>query len=129
MSQTVTMICSNTTIKVRSTTRDRLAKLGTKAHTYHMIIIEMLDQLEVERHQKCNDPYDFIVKFKKNGKVYTKYIEIKSGNATLSKREKEFQAAHPHSYKIVRCDADSDFYKFKEEFRSLFSLRDWKEFF
>jgi hypothetical protein len=53
MSQTVTtcekfVSCSNTTIKVRSTTRDRLAKLGTKAHTYDMIIVELLDQLEVE---------------------------------------------------------------------------------
>jgi len=53
MSQTVTPCetypsCSNTTIKVRSTTRDRLAKLGTKAHTYDMIIVDLLDQLEVE---------------------------------------------------------------------------------
>jgi len=47
MSQTVS-VCSDTTIKVRSTTRDRLAKLGTKAHTYDMIIVELLDQLEVE---------------------------------------------------------------------------------
>ena len=52
MSQTVTMICSNTPIKVRSTTRDRLAKLGTKAHTYDMIIVELLDQLEVDTMQR-----------------------------------------------------------------------------
>ena len=83
---------------------------------------------KVERHQKHNDPYDFIIKFKKNGKVYKKYIEIKSGNATLSKREKEFQAKHPRSYIIQRCSANSDFHKAKEELRSLFSLRDWKEF-
>ena len=83
---------------------------------------------KVERHQRHNDPYDFIVKIKKNGKVYTKYIEIKSGNADLSKREKEFQAKHPRSYIIQRHSADSDFHKAKEELRSLFSLRDWKEF-
>ena len=79
----------------------------------------------IERHQKHNDPYDFIVKIKKNGKVYTKYIEIKSGNAKLSKREKEFQAKHPRSYIIQRHSADSDFHKLKEEVRSLFSARDW----
>ena len=48
MPQIIVECCSNTTIKVRSTTRDRLAKLGTKAHTYDMIIVELLDQLEVE---------------------------------------------------------------------------------
>jgi hypothetical protein len=85
-------------------------------------------ECKVERHQKHNDPYDFIVKIKKNGKVYTKYIEIKSGNAQLSKREKEFQAKHPRSYIVQRYSADSDFHKVKEELRSLFSLRDWKEF-
>ncbi len=82
-------------------------------------------ECKVERHQKHNDPYDFIVKIKKNGRVYTKYIEIKSGNATLSKREKEFQAKHPRSYIIERHSADSDFHKLKEEVRSLFSARDW----
>jgi len=48
MPQIIVECCSNTTIKVRSTTRDRLAKLGTKTHTYDMIIVELLDQLEVE---------------------------------------------------------------------------------
>jgi hypothetical protein len=38
----------DTTIKVKNTTRDRLAKLGTKAHTYDLIIVELLDSLEVE---------------------------------------------------------------------------------
>jgi hypothetical protein len=33
----------DTTIKVRNTTRDRLAKLGTKAHTYDLLIVELLD--------------------------------------------------------------------------------------
>ena len=80
---------------------------------------------KVERHQRHNDPYDFIVKIKKNGKVYTKYIEIKSGNATLSKREKEFQAKHPRSYIVKTFPADSEFHDFKEEIRSLFSKRDW----
>ena len=85
-------------------------------------------ECKVEPHQRHNDPYDFIVKFKKNGRVYTKYIEIKSGNADLSKREKEFQAKHPRSYIVKNYGADSDFHKAKEELRSLFSLRDWKEF-
>ena len=80
---------------------------------------------KVEPHQRHNDPYDFIVKIKKNGRIYTKYIEIKSGNAQLSKREKEFQAKHPRSYIIQRHSADSDFHKVKEEIRSLFSKRDW----
>jgi hypothetical protein len=77
---------------------------------------------KVERHQRHNDPYDFIVKIKKNGKVYTKYIEIKSGNATLSKREKEFQAKHPRSYIIQRHSADSDFHKLKEELKSWYKF-------
>ena len=38
----------DTTIKVRNTTRDRLAKLGRKDQTYDMIIVDLLDQLEVE---------------------------------------------------------------------------------
>ena len=33
----------DTTIKVKNTTRDRLAKLGTKAHTYDLIIVELLN--------------------------------------------------------------------------------------
>jgi hypothetical protein len=82
---------------------------------------------KVERHQKHNDPYDFIIKFKKNGKVYKKYIEIKSGNATLSKREKEFQAKHPRSYIIQRFSADSEFHDFKEDIRAAFSARGWYE--
>ena len=79
-------------------------------------------ECKVERHQKHNDPYDFIVKIKKNGRVYTKYIEIKSGNATLSKREKEFQAKHPRSYIIQRHSADSDFHKLKEELKSWYKF-------
>ena len=82
-------------------------------------------ECKVEPHQRHNDPYDFIVKIKKNGSVYTKYIEIKSGKSDLSKREKEFQAKHPRSYIIQRHSADSDFHKVKEEIRSLFSKRDW----
>ena len=38
----------DTTIKVRNTTRDRLAKLGRKDQTYDMIIVDLLDQLKVE---------------------------------------------------------------------------------
>ena len=38
----------DTTLKVKNSTRDRLAKRGTKAQTYDMIIVELLDQLEVE---------------------------------------------------------------------------------
>ena len=47
-------------------------------------------ECKVEPHQRHNDPYDFIVKIKKNGRVYTKYIEIKSGNAQLSKIHSNF---------------------------------------
>ena len=36
----------DTTLKVKNTTRDRLAKLGTKAHTYDLIIVELLDAVE-----------------------------------------------------------------------------------
>ncbi len=38
----------DTTIKVKNSTRDRLAKRGTKAHTYDMIIVELLDLDEVK---------------------------------------------------------------------------------
>ena len=38
----------DTTLKVRNTTRDRLAKLGRKDQTYDMIIVDLLDQLKVE---------------------------------------------------------------------------------
>jgi len=46
MSQLQTVF--DTTIKVRNTTRDRLAKLGRKDQTYDMIIVDLLDSLEVE---------------------------------------------------------------------------------
>ena len=38
----------DTTIKVKNTTRDRLSKRGTKAHTYDLIIVELLDAVEVK---------------------------------------------------------------------------------
>ena len=37
---------THTTIKVKNTTRDRLAKRGTKAHTYDLVIVELLDLVE-----------------------------------------------------------------------------------
>ena len=48
MSQTVTTCeafssCSDTTIKVKKHTRDRLKKLGNLSYTYDMIIAELLD--------------------------------------------------------------------------------------
>ena len=46
MSQLQTVF--DTTIKVRNTTRDRLAKLGRKDQTYDMIIVELLDAVEVK---------------------------------------------------------------------------------
>ncbi len=82
----------------------------------------------IEPHQRNNDPYDYVLKIKQNGKVYTKYVEIKSGNASLSQREKEFKSEHPRSYIIIRCDADSEFHDFKEGIRSLFSKSDWVDF-
>ena len=36
----------DTTIKVRNTTRDRLTKRRTKAHTYDLIIVELLNAVE-----------------------------------------------------------------------------------
>jgi hypothetical protein len=56
MSQTTTTACIeyptcrkfDTTIKVRNTTRDRLAKRGLKTQTYDMIIVELLNELEVK---------------------------------------------------------------------------------
>ena len=79
----------------------------------------------VKSHENHNDPYDFIVYTLKGDRKYKKYIEIKSGNAQLSPREKEFQKEHPRSYEIIRCSADSDFHKFKDEVRSLFSAKEW----
>ena len=79
----------------------------------------------VKRHENHNDPYDFVIYEKKGNRTYKKYIEIKSGNAQLSPREKEFQKEHPRSYEIIRCSADSDFHKFKDEVRSLFSAKEW----
>ena len=51
MSQTVTTCeafssCSDTTIKVKKHTRDRLKKLGNLSYTYDMIIAELLDEYE-----------------------------------------------------------------------------------
>ena len=37
---------TQTTIMILNTTRDRLAKRGTKAHTYDLIIVELLDLVE-----------------------------------------------------------------------------------
>jgi len=39
-----------TTLKVKNTTRDRLAKRGTKAHTFDLIIVELLDAVEGKKH-------------------------------------------------------------------------------
>jgi len=39
-----------TTLKVKNTTRDRLAKRGTKAHTFDLIIVELLNAVEEEKH-------------------------------------------------------------------------------
>jgi len=37
---------TGTTLKVKNTTRDRLAKRGSKLHTYDMIIVELLNAVE-----------------------------------------------------------------------------------
>ena len=37
---------TTTTLKVKNTTRDRLAKRGTKAHTFDLIIVELLNAVE-----------------------------------------------------------------------------------
>ena len=46
MSQTLEPQIFDTTIKVKSNTRDRLKKLGTLSYTYDMIIAELLDEYE-----------------------------------------------------------------------------------
>ena len=37
---------THTTIKIKKTTRERLAKRGTKSHTYDLVIVELLDLVE-----------------------------------------------------------------------------------
>tara|TARA_B110000093_G_C12770260_1_gene326264 strand:- start:371 stop:577 length:207 start_codon:yes stop_codon:yes gene_type:complete len=46
MSQTIVNQISDTTIKVKTNTRDRLKKLGNLSYTYDMIIAELLDEYE-----------------------------------------------------------------------------------
>ncbi len=48
MSQTLERQFFHTTLKVRNTTRDRLAKRGLKTQTYDMIIVELLNAVEVK---------------------------------------------------------------------------------
>jgi len=61
----------------------------------------------VEKHDKSNDPYDYKIINVKNGRKRTVYKEIKSGDATLSPQEKQFQKDHPRSYKIERTGSKS----------------------
>ena len=46
MSQTIVNQISDTAIKVKTNTRDRLKKLGNLSYTYDMIIAELLDEYE-----------------------------------------------------------------------------------
>jgi len=46
MSQTIVNQISDTTIKVKINTRDRLKNLGNLSYTYDMIIGELLDEYE-----------------------------------------------------------------------------------
>jgi len=46
MSQTIVKQISDTTIKVKTNTRDRLKNLGNLSYTYDMIIAELLDEYE-----------------------------------------------------------------------------------
>ena len=66
----------------------------------------------VERHSRPNSPYDYKVVRKTGwgglyGKKKTTYVEVKSGNATQSKQEKDFQAQHPRSYELKRVDGEN----------------------
>jgi hypothetical protein len=46
MSQTIVNQISDTTIKVKTNTRDRLNNLGNLSYTYYMIIAELLDEYD-----------------------------------------------------------------------------------
>jgi hypothetical protein len=46
MSQTIVNQISDTTIKVKTNTRDRLKKLGNLSYTYDVIITELLDEYD-----------------------------------------------------------------------------------
>lgn len=61
----------------------------------------------VERHDNPNDPYDAKFITEKNGRKRTVYKEYKSGNATQSPQEKQFQEDHPRSYEIERTGSGS----------------------
>ena len=84
--------------------------------------------VRVEPHERHNDPYDFIIYQEMSGRVYKKYVEVKSGNSPLSKREEEFKQQHPHSYIELRVSGDSRFHNFKDEVRSMISPQEWREF-
>ena len=84
--------------------------------------------VKVESHQRPNDPYDFIIYQKKSGRTYTKYVEVKSGSSRKTPLEEEFKKSHPHSYKIIEVPSNSKLYNFAEEWRSITSTREWKEF-
>ena len=71
---------------------------------------------------------DFIIYQEMSGRVYKKYVEVKSGNSPLSKREEEFKQQHPHSYIELRVSGDSRFHNFKDEVRSMISPQEWREF-
>ena len=73
----------------------------------------------VERHDKRNDPYDYKVITEKNGRISTRYKEIKSGNAVQSPQEKEFHKNHSRSYDLERTGRESilnDARKLKRQF-------------
>ena len=85
--------------------------------------------VKVESHQRPNDPYDFIIYQKIDGRVYKKYVEVKTGKSPQTPLEKEFERNHPRSYMLKRFPSDDILYNLAEEWRSFTSSREWKEFY
>ncbi len=59
----------------------------------------------VERHEKNNDPYDYVRVNERTGR--RRYVEVKTGNAKQSPQEKKFQSEHPKSYELNRTGTHS----------------------
>tara|TARA_B100001123_G_C14667299_1_gene772062 strand:- start:117 stop:521 length:405 start_codon:yes stop_codon:yes gene_type:complete len=117
-------------IKKRRTMNDN-REMGLDAETSQFVkdfLIHNLNPLSnayVISHDRPNDPYDYKMIEEENGRRYTTYIEIKSGNAQLSPQERKFQAEHPRSYKIIRVERESEYHQLKNDARKLKGFANW----
>ena len=75
MSQTIVNQISDTAIKVKTNTRDRLKNLGNLSYTYDMIIAELLDELLDEYEEKNKWVQFFVINVIKKEKI----IQLKIG--------------------------------------------------